>query len=41
MGHVFGVGTLAMEDHQRLTTATTTSDRRLIAINRDKFLFAV
>ena len=30
-----------MEDHQRLSTATAISDCRLIAMNRDKFLFAV
>ena len=41
VGHVFGAGALVMEDHQRLSTATATSDCRLIAMNRDKFLFAV
>ena len=30
-----------MEDHQRLSTATATSDCCLIAMNRDKSLFAV
>ena len=30
-----------MEDYQRLSTAMATSDCRLIAMNRDKFLFAV
>ena len=40
-GNVFGSGALVMEDHQRLSTATATSDCRLIAMNRDKFLFAV
>ena len=30
-----------MEDHQRLSTATVTRDCRLLALNRDKFLFAV
>lgn len=41
VGHVFGAGALVMEDHQRLSTATATGDCRLIAMNRDKFLFAV
>ncbi|MDC3185703.1 Crp/Fnr family transcriptional regulator [bacterium] len=41
VGHVFGAGALVMKDHQRLSTATATSDCRLIAMNRDKFLFAV
>ena len=41
VGHVFGAGALVMEDHQRLSTATAPSDCRLIAMNRDKFLFAV
>ena len=41
VGHVFGAGALVMEDHERLSTATATSDCRLIAMNRDKFLFAV
>ena len=41
VGHVFGAGALVIEDHQRLSTATATSDCRLIAMNRDKFLFAV
>ena len=41
VGHVFGAGALVMGDHQRLSTAKATSDCRLIAMNRDKFLFAV
>ena len=41
VGHVFGAGALVMENHERLSTATATSDCRLIAMNRDKFLFAV
>ena len=41
VGHVFGAGALVMDDHQRLSTATATGDCRLIAMNRDKFLFAV
>ena len=40
-GHVFGAGALVMRDHQRLGTATATSDCRLIEMNREKFLFAV
>ena len=40
-GHVFGAGALVMGDHQRLGTATATSDCRLIEMNREKFLFAV
>ena len=40
-GHVFGAGALWMGDHQRLGTATATSDCRLIEMNREKFLFAV
>ncbi|QNJ02489.1 Crp/Fnr family transcriptional regulator [Synechococcus sp. PROS-U-1] len=41
VGHVFGAGALVMENHERLSTATATRDCRLIAMNRDKFLFAV
>ena len=41
VGHVFGAGALVMENHERLSTATASSDCRLIAMNRDKFLFAV
>ena len=33
VGHVFGAGALVMEDHQRLSIATATSDCRLIAMN--------
>ena len=29
VGHVFGPGAFVMEDHQRLSTATATSDCRL------------
>ncbi|MCB4428458.1 cyclic nucleotide-binding domain-containing protein [Synechococcus sp. MU1643] len=41
LGHVFGAGALVVEDNQRLSTATATSECRLIAMNRDKFLFAI
>lgn len=41
VGHVFGAGALVLGDHQRLGTSTATSDSRLIAMNREKFLFAV
>jgi len=41
VGHVFGAGALVMGDHQRLGTATASSDSRLIVMNREKFLFAV
>ena len=41
VGHVFGAGALVMGDHERLGTATTLEDCRLIEMTREKFLFAV
>ena len=41
VGHIFGSGSLVVEDHCRLSTATAMSCCRLIVMNREKFLFAV
>ena len=41
VGHIFGSGSLVVEDHCRLSTATARSFCRLIVMNREKFLFAV
>ena len=41
IGHIFGSGSLGVEDHRRLSTSTARCVRRLVVMNREKFLFAV
>ena len=40
-GHIFGSGSLVLEEHRCLCTATAISFWRLIVINLENFLFAV
>ena len=41
IGHIFGSGSLVVEVHRRLSTATARCVCRLVVMNREKFLFAV
>lgn len=41
IGHVFGSGSLVVEEHRYLSTATVISFCRLVVMNRENFLFAV
>ena len=41
IGHIFGSGSLVVEEHRCLSTASGISFCCLIVINRENFLFAV
>ena len=41
VGRIFGSGSLVVEAHRRLSTATARCVCRLVVMNREKFLFAV
>ncbi|WLT39672.1 cyclic nucleotide-binding domain-containing protein [Synechocystis sp. B12] len=40
-GGIFGIGAIVHSDHQRASTAITKTDCKLVAMDREHFLFAV